>query len=110
MTSNKKSNKKVQCLKDVTERSQIVEEVVQKLMEVHLVGVDENGEYYSGFHGIEEFLKVLKEYKKENVLTGFSGVIKVPELDRNIEYILPTKKHVDHGVRLVSTVEKDYTI
>jgi hypothetical protein len=110
MNSNKKKIKKVKDLKDVTERTQIVDEVVKKLTDVHLVGVDENEELYSGFPGIEEFLKVLKEYKKDNVLTGFSGVIKVPELDRNIEYILPIKKHVEHGVRLVSTVDKDYTI
>jgi hypothetical protein len=44
------------------------------------------------------------------LLSGFSGVIKVPEFNRNVEYILPIRKHSGHGVRLVSTEAKDYVI
>jgi hypothetical protein len=55
-------------------------------------------------------LSILKEYEKPALLSGFSGVIKVPELNRNIEYILPIQKRSGHGVRLVSTESKDYVV
>ena len=97
--------------KTVEERKAIVQEVIGKLEEVHLIGWDdETHKPYSGFEGIEEFLEVLREYEKPVLLSGFSGVVKVPELNRNVEYILPVRKASGHGVRLVSTDNKDYVV
>jgi hypothetical protein len=114
MGNNKKSkdNKKtkVKDLKDCEERTQIVVETIAKLIEVNLAALDENNEVYSGFEGVDEFLKILAEYKKPSLFSGFSGIIKLPELKRNIEYILPLKKSVDHGVRLVSDDPKNYSV
>lgn len=89
--------------KSVEERQKVYDEAINKLLEVHLVSIDDDGKVYSGFPGIQEFVNILNEYKKPNIFSGFSGVIKVPELDRNIEYILPLNIHVQHGVRLVSS-------
>lgn len=112
MVNNKKIKKKskVKDLKDCEERENIVKETIAKLIEVNLAALDENDKVYSGFEGVEEFLKVLDEYKKPTLYSGFSGIIKVPELKRNIEYILPLKKSVDHGVRLVSDDPKNYIV
>ncbi len=112
MVNNKKIKNKsrVKDLKDCEERGNIVKETIAKLIEVNLAALDENDEVYSGFEGIEEFLKILDEYKKPCLYSGFSGIIKVPELKRNIEYILPLKKSVDHGVRLVSDDPKNYIV
>jgi hypothetical protein len=107
----KNKTKKIKDVKDIEERKTIVAEAIHKLQEVHLLAWDnETGTYYSGFPGIEEFVKILREYEKPNILSGFSGVIKVPELKRDIEYILPIQTHIAHGVRLVSTDTKDYAI
>jgi flagellar biosynthesis/type III secretory pathway chaperone len=105
-----KSKQKVKDLKDCEERTAIVKETIDKLIEVNLAALDENDEVYSGFEGVEQFLKILEEYKKPVLYSGFSGIIKVPELKRNIEYILPLKKLVDHGVRLVSDDPKNYIV
>jgi hypothetical protein len=97
--------------KSVEERKEIVIEVLAKLEEVHLIGWDDDEKkHYSSFEGIQELLVILHEYEKPKLLSGFSGVIKVPELNRNIEYILPIRKLVSHGVRLVSTEAKDYMV
>jgi hypothetical protein len=106
---NKKEKKEKDC-KDLEERCDIVKEVLDKLLEVNLVALDEKEEYYSGFEGIQDFLKILEEYKKTVILSGFSGVIKLPELKRNIEYILPMRKFIAHGVRLVTDNPKDYVV
>jgi hypothetical protein len=87
--------------KSVEERINVRNEVIQKLKEVHLVGVDEDGNDYSSFNGVNDFVKILHEYIKPNILSGFSGVIKIDELQRNIEYILPLRKNSEHVVRLV---------
>lgn len=114
MVNNKKNKDKIKSkvkdLKDCEERTQIVVETIAKLIEVNLAALDENNEVYSGFEGVDEFLKVLAEYKKPSLFSGFSGIIKLPELKRNIEYILPLKKSVDHGVRLVSDDPKNYSV
>jgi NifB/MoaA-like Fe-S oxidoreductase len=97
--------------KTVEERKEIVAEVIAKLEETHLIGWDDKEEqHYSGFPGIEDLLVILREYVKPVLLSGFSGVIKVPELGRNVEYILPARKFVGHGIRLVSTDNKDYVV
>lgn len=105
-----KSKDKTKDLKDCEERTAIVKETIDKLIEVNLAALDENNQVYSGFEGVEEFLKILDEYKKPVLYSGFSGIIKLPELKRNIEYILPLKKLVDHGVRLVSDDPKNYIV
>lgn len=105
-----KSKQKVKDFKDCEERTAIVKETIEKLIEVNLAALDDNNEVYSGFEGVEEFLKILDEYKKPVLYSGFSGIIKLPELKRNIEYILPLKKLVDHGVRLVSDDPKNYIV
>lgn len=105
-----KSKQKVKDFKDCEERTAIVKETIDKLIQVNLAALDENNEIYSGFEGVEEFLKILNEYKKPVLYSGFSGIIKLPELKRNIEYILPLRKFVDHGVRLVSDDQKNYIV
>jgi flagellar biosynthesis/type III secretory pathway chaperone len=105
-----KNKQKVKDLKDCEERTAIVKETIDKLIEVNLAALDENDEVYSGFEGVEQFLKILEEYKKPVLYSGFSGIIKIPELKRNIEYILPLKNLVDHGVRLVSDDPKNYIV
>lgn len=99
----KEKTKRIKPHKTVKEREKIYDEAIEKLLEVHLISIDDDGKMYSGFPGIQEFINIISEYKKPNILSGFSGVIKVPELERNIEYILPLNKHVQHGVRLVAS-------
>jgi len=106
----KRKEKSEKDVKSVEERTLIVAESLEKLIEVHLAAVNDDGSVYSVFEGIQEFVKVLEEYKKPGLLSGFSGVIKVPELNRNIEYILPLKKMAGHGVRLVSNDVKNYEV
>lgn len=110
---NNKKIKRAKAAKDVKsveERTQIVAETIAKLVEVNLAAFDENNTVYSEFEGIQHFIQILEEYKKTALLSGFSGVIKVPELKRNIEYILPIRQMVAHGVRLVSEDAKDYEV
>jgi hypothetical protein len=110
---NNKKNKRVKTQKDiksVEERTQIVVETIAKLVEVSLATLDDNNKVYSPFEGIQEFIKILEEYEKPTLLSGFSGVIKLPELKRNIEYILPLRQMVAHGVRLVTDDAKDYQV
>lgn len=111
--SNNKKTKRVKPQKDyksVEERTQIVVETIAKLVEVNLAAIDENDNVYSAFEGVQELIKLLDEYKKPSLLSGFSGVIKLPELKRNIEYILPLRQMIPHGVRLVSEDAKDYQV
>jgi hypothetical protein len=105
MSANAKKNKqkRIKNFKTLDERTCIVNETMTKLKEVHLVGMDEGGECYSCFDGVQELLAILNEYKKPILLSGLSGVIKVPELQRNIEYILPIRKEAEHVIRLVAT-------
>lgn len=93
---------KIKKFKSQEERQSIVDETIAKLKEVHLIGTNEDGTHYSSFMGIQELLTILNEYRKPALLSGFSGIIKVPELQRNVEYILPLRKDVDHGIRLVA--------
>jgi hypothetical protein len=94
--------KKPKLFKSPEERAKIVQETIEKLEEVHFIGTNENGDVYSGFDAVEEFLKVLKEYAKPNLLSGFSGRILVPEFNRYIEYVLPIRQGNDHIVKLVA--------
>jgi hypothetical protein len=110
MGTKRKRCKKEKAHKSVEERIQIVNDIIAKLVEVNLVAVDENDKVYSGFESIQEFLNILNEYKKPVLLSGFTGVIKVPEFKRNIEYILPLSQHVIHGVRMVVDDPKDYVV
>lgn len=111
MVAKKKDKKrKPKEYKTVEERTLIVNETIEKLREVNLVSNDDEGIPYSGFDGIEELLKILNEYKKPNLYSGFSGIIKLPEFKRDIEYILPLNKNTPHGIRLVSDEKKDYVV
>lgn len=105
-----KKVKKPKEYKTVEERTAIVQETIEKLRDVNLVSNDDNGNPYSGFDGVEELLKILREYQKPNILSGFSGVIKLPEFKRHIEYILPLNKYTPHGIRLVSEEKKEYEV
>lgn len=93
--------KKEKLVKSQEERAKIVAETIDKLKEVCLVGTNDEGVVYSGFDAVEDFLKVLREYEKPNLLSGFSGRIFVPEFNRYIEYVLPVRQFNDHVVRLV---------
>jgi hypothetical protein len=97
----KTKTEKLKQFKSVDERIKIKDEIILKLKEVHLISVDENGLEYSVFNGVSELLKILNEYTKPNILSGFSGIIKVDEFQRNIEYILPLRQNSEHMVRLV---------
>lgn len=110
MNNKKHKRDKSQRYKTHEERCEIVKETIDKLIEVNLVAIDEDDKIYSGFEGIEQLLSILEEYKKPSILSGFSGIIKVPELKRNIEYILPLRKSVAHGIRLVSDEPKNYSV
>jgi hypothetical protein len=105
MSTNAKKNKqkRIKNFKTLEERTSIVDETMSKLKEVHLIGMDEGGECYSSFDGVQELLTILNEYKKPILLSGLSGIIKVPELQRNIEYILPIRKEAEHVIRLIAT-------
>lgn len=89
MTNNKKS--KMDKYKTVQERTAIVEKIREKLTENHIDGLE----------GMLPFHVILGEYLKENITSGFSGRVFVPELKRYIEYILPAKKAANDMVRLV---------
>ena len=93
MTSNKKSRSiKVQDkYKTVQERITIVEKIREQLVENHIDGLE----------GVRPFQAILDEYLKEKIVSGFSGRVFVPELERYIEYILPAKKAAKDMVRLV---------
>ena len=93
--------KKEKLLKSLEERAKIVLETLEKLKEVSLVGQNDEGNVYSGFDAVEDFLKVLREYEKPNLLSGFSGRILIPEFNRYIEYVLPIRQGNDHVVKLV---------
>jgi len=97
----KTKTEKLKKFKSVDERIKIKDEIISKLKEVHLIGIDENGLEYSSFDGVSELLKILNEYIKPNILSGFSGIIKVDEFQRNIEYVLPLRQNSQHMVRLV---------
>lgn len=102
MVNAKKTKvKKEKLLKSQEERGKIVVETIEKLKEVSLVGTNEEGEIYSGFDAIQEFLTILREYEKPNLFSGFSGRIFVPEFNRYIEYLLPIRQGNEHVVRLV---------
>jgi hypothetical protein len=103
VNAKKQKVKRIKNYKTQEERVQIAEETIAKLKEVHLIGVNDEGETYSGFEGIHQLLDILNEYRKPTLLSGFSGIIEVLELQRNIEYILPLRKDVEHGIRLVAT-------
>lgn len=100
-SAKKQKSKKEGKYKTVEQRLAIRQQVLDKLREVSLVGVDKNGVEYSGFEGVNDLVKILNEYVKPNLLSGFSGVIKLPEFGRNIEYILPVRASTDHMVRMV---------
>lgn len=103
VNAKKNKQKRIKNLKTQEERARIVDETILKLQEVHLIGINEDGGYYSVFDGVQEMLDILNEYKKTTLLSGFSGIIKVPELQRNIEYILPIRKDAEQAIRLVAT-------
>lgn len=106
-----RKEKKEKDHKSVEERQEIVKEVYDKLVEVSIASYDEDGSLYSGFDGVQELIKILQEYSKPTLLSGFTGVIKLPEMQRDIEYILPLRNTGGHGVRLVSTdSKKDYQL
>lgn len=93
MANNKKSKgaQKQDKYKTVEERTAIVEKIRGQLAENHIDGLE----------GVRPFHAILDEYLKENILSGFSGRVFVPELERYIEYILPAKKAANDMVRLV---------
>ena len=102
INTKKAKTKKPKNYKSQQEREQIVNETIAKLEEVHLIGTNDQGVHYSSFSGIQELLNILNEYRKPALLSGFSGIIKVPELQRHVEYILPLRKESEHGIRLVT--------
>lgn len=68
------------------ERLQIVMNIISQLKELDL----------TGFEGVRKMIDVMKEYVSldTSIQTGgFSGKIKIPELQREINYNLPILKH-----------------
>ena len=93
MTNNKKKTRasKSDKYKTVEERTAIVEKIREQLTENHIDGLE----------GVVPFHAILDEYLKEKIVSGFSGRVFVPELERYIEYVLPAKKAAKDMVRLV---------
>lgn len=85
-------------LRTPEERATIATEILGKLQELNLVT-----EGASTSPGIQEFLGILEQYQKPNILSGFSGAIQLPEFKRKLEYILPLRKTAQHMVCLKST-------
>lgn len=54
--------------------------------------------------GISEFLKVLDEYSQPHVPSGLYGKIKIPEINRRIEYTLPVLKGSPPTVKMVTLI------
>jgi hypothetical protein len=79
-TLKPKSTAKV---KTVEERELIAKELEQKIRDL---GISEE------FESIAEFFKILREYSKPVIKSGFSGQIPFVEGNRTIEYVLPLNK------------------
>lgn len=73
------------------ERTQIVIDLLKQML------VNELPHYVPG---IIEFRYILNQYVQENLISGFSGTIKIPEMDMVLEYNLPIKKIGKPMVRL----------
>lgn len=50
--------------------------------------------------GMKEFRKILNQYLEPDIISGYSGKIRMPELDKILEYNLPMKKNSQPMVRL----------
>lgn len=97
-------------LKTKSERLNIVLDICKKLRnfptaEHPLLETHEShlNLYDSDYDAIIKLKKIFSEYVNQDdntpdLLTGFSGKIKFPELNRIIQYILPIKSYANHVI------------
>lgn len=98
MVNNKKCKQnQIDKYKTVEERKSIANTIRKQLSENHI----------DALNGVKPFHAILDEYVKETILSGFSGRVFVPELERYIEYVLPAKKAAKDMVRLVVSPHAD---
>lgn len=75
--------------KDITERIREVTEIYTKLKELGI---------HRRFESLEQFYKICEDYAKNGV--SASGKIKLPEIDRKLEYIFTTRNGKESVVKL----------
>jgi hypothetical protein len=85
--------KKPKQYKSIEDRIVIADTLKEKIQNLGIPSI---------YPGIIEFYKVLDEYCKDNIISGFSGKIKIPEIGRYIVYILPIKKEIEHVVKITA--------
>jgi hypothetical protein len=83
--------KKEKKLKPVVVRQEFAKQMKDKI---------ENLGIPSSYPGIQEFYKVLDDYCIPNLMGGFSGKIKIPEINKIIEYTLPMRLEIEAVIRL----------
>lgn len=99
ITSTKRNKKQVKNNKKTLEERKCIAQQIKARFQ-NDIGVDV--ESYQA-HGFNEFKSILHEYEtSENLVSGFSGKIFVPEFNKNIHYILPLSKHAHEHVALVT--------
>lgn len=76
------------------ERLQVKMDVEEKLLEMGL--------HMDSFESLTPFKKDLEDYTQEDILSGFSGKIYIPELERTLEYVLPMRIWAQPMVRLTA--------
>lgn len=79
--------------KSVEERQKICLDIKGKLVSLGLS---------PDFDTVRDFIKILDEYSKPNVTSGFSGVVSFPEIGRRIEYVLPIRSQSQPVVKMVA--------
>jgi hypothetical protein len=88
-----KKEKKPKEYKSIEDRIIIADTLKEKIQNLGIPSI---------YPGIVEFYKILDEYCKDNIISGFSGKIKLPEISRYIEYILPIRKEIEHVVKITA--------
>lgn len=89
--SKEKTEKKVKLLKSVSMRVDFVISMKEKIKNL---GIPDS------YSSIKEFYKILDEYCNPNLTSGFSGKINIPEIQKNLEYILPMRKEIEPIIKL----------
>jgi hypothetical protein len=87
-----KNNKKIKENKSLEARVEFVKSIKDK---INNLGIPET------YQGIQEFYKVLDEYQDINNTNGFSGKIKIHEISKKIDYILPIRSHIEPVVKII---------
>lgn len=92
MAGPKKKDAKCTKYKTVEERREVVERVK--------AAIAEQGLSVDLVPSLAEFYKILEDYCAEGLTCGYSGKMEVPELGRNLVYVLPCRKATKDAVWL----------